>query len=57
MELPTRKSWEHNCEDYKKGTLNFCSACEYYYETIPLNFWQKLKKFILKVKFNPLVNT
>ena len=38
--------WEHNCKDYKKGTLNFCSACEYHYEATPLTFWQKLKEFI-----------
>jgi len=37
--------WEHNCIDYKQGTLNFCSACEYYYETKPLTLWKKIINF------------
>lgn len=40
------KRWEHNCEDYKKGTLNFCSACEYYYPTTKLTFWKKIKRLL-----------
>ena len=43
MKIPR---WQHYCDDYTKGTLNFCSACEYYYETTPRTFLQKLKRFI-----------
>ena len=39
--------WKHNCEDYKKGTLDFCSACEYY---VPINNKESFKSIIITPK-------